>query len=602
MTFTLAQDACGQDARRLACQSLTGHLSIGADMRAPNSAATNVMGTPAVLGPVTRLRSERHVVRSLACGLLAMLLAGCGTTTVSPAACSPGPIPSSVTATVPASAPAGPSMSPTPAPPPSPVAAVRGRDWEWRDVWTENPLGQSPSLTGVIFTGSGFTAWGPTAGGSGLLTSTGNLEGWSQADTGGLFHGMRIIGLASAPAGIVALGTDKAGLVQAWVSSDGSTWKAGPARTGIDGVVHAIVSSGGGIYYAAGTAKGGCDVAIWVSHDGLTWQPSGPLEGARGTCSTGGVGDSPAITLLRDGVAGLVAYGTVPGIGSAFWTSADRVHWTFRPQPSLGGHVAGLAATGSGYIAVGTVGTGGGVVWRSQDGVTWTQAPDQASLAGVALADVLALDDGSLVAVGSDADHAFVAWTSTDGLAWNRAPEPVPSNSGPLGRPDHEISWRLASDGHASTNPTELLVAVGGGSRAMVSPPVTPGLRAGGMTITLSGLVALPGETVAGSCADSADGSGGTDVHIVLADLAHPNPAEVSVNVGRDGKVTGFSLTSDTAQVAVGSGAPFDPSLLTTAAASTPMAGQATFRDLVSSLAPAASGRLAGTVAWHCSW
>ena len=525
----------------------------------------------------------------------------CGPWPAPPGSAEPPPPSTAAGATGPPATPqATPAAAASPASPAPPVA-VRGRDWEWRDVWYQDPQGQSPSLTGVLFTGAGFTAWGPNAsGGSAMVASTSDLSGWGSVGSVGQFAGVRIIGLAWAPAGIVALGSDKAGAVHAWVSADGRSWKAGPARTGIDGTVRAIASSAGGIYYATGTAKGGCDVAIWFSYDGLTWKPSQTLSGARGACSTGGVSNAPAITLVRDGGAGLVAYGTVPGVGSAFWTSPNKVTWTFHPQPSLGGHVAGLAATRFGYIAVGTTTAGGAMVWLSQDGETWTRTPDQASFAGGALDDVLALDDGSFVAVGSDAGHAFAAWTSTDGLIWVRAPEPL-SLSGPLGDADPAMAWGLASDGHASTNPSELLVAVAGGSRAMVSPPTTPGLRTGSLTIELSGLVNLPKETVAGTCADIGDGSGGTEVHILLPDLARPNPAEVSILVGPDGSVTGVSVTTDKLEASLGQGAPIDPLMLATVAASSTASGAATFGNLVNTLAPGVSGRLSGSVAWRCS-
>ncbi len=137
-----------------------------------------------------------------------------------------------------------------------------------------------PSLTGVLFTGEGFTAWGPNSvGGSAIVTSTSDLSGWGQSGSPSQFDGIRFTGTAWAPSGIVALGSDKAGRVHAWVSADRRTWKPGPASTGSDGTVQAIVSSSGR-YYATGTAKGGCDVAIWSSYDGPRWTASEPLSGA----------------------------------------------------------------------------------------------------------------------------------------------------------------------------------------------------------------------------------------------------------------------------------------------------------------------------------
>jgi len=543
------------------------------------------------------------MLRRLTSVLITLLVAGCGTAVLTPGPSTLTSTPSPAPTTSSPSAPASPRATLPPSQVPSRPSAVRGRDWEWRNVWFEDPQGQMPALSGVLFTGEGFTAWGPNAaGGSAIETSASNLSSWGQSGNATQFGGIRLIGLAWAPAGIVALGSDKTGRVHAWVSADGLTWKPGPAKTGIDGTVHAIVSSAGGLYYAAGTAKGGCDVAVWFSYDGLAWKPSQTLSGARGACPTGGASAGSTITLVRDGGAGLVAYGTVPGIGSAFWTSADKVHWTFHPQPTLGGHVAGLAATRSGYIAVGTADNGGATAWMSPDGVNWTRAPDEANFAGAAMSDVLALDDGSLVAVGSDANHAFVAWTSSDGMVWARAPEPLSSTSGLPGPGNRAVQWRLASDGHASTNPSELLVAVEGGSRAMVSPPITLGLRTGSLTIGLSGSVDLPTETVAATCADSEDGTGGTHIHAILADLAKPNPADVSLAVASDGRVTGFGLDMDNLLASWGNGLPLDPSTLTITPGSTPKGGGATFRNLPNELAPTASPLLAGSVTWECSW
>jgi hypothetical protein len=537
------------------------------------------------------------VTRRLAVPAMALVLAACAVTP--PTGSAGTSVAPSATSTIASPRTATPTAVPTAVPLPSPRTATRGVDWEWRDVWFEDPLGRQPSLVGIIFTGAGFTAWGPNSvGGSAIVASSNTLAGWSGVGDPGQFDGVRIIAMAWTPGGIVALGTEKAGVVHAWDSPDGVTWKAGPAKTGIDGTVHALVTSGGGIPYAAGTAKGGCDVAIWF-YDGLVWQPSEPLRGARGTCTTGQTPVSPAITLLRDGAAGLVAYGSVPGIGTAFWTSTDRVHWTFHPQPSLGGHVAGLADTRGGYIAVGDTGTGSAAVWLSRDGATWTAAPDQAALHDATMADVRTLDDGSLVAVGGDPNNAFVAWTSTDGLAWVRAPVPLYSNSGTLGRPSRPLGWVLASDGHSSSNPSELLIAVAGGSRAMVSPPTTPGLRAATLTVTLSGRIERPTGTVAGTCREADDGTGNTALR---ADLGSPGVFSflVHVVVTPDGRITDFRINSDGLSVGVGQGKPIDSSTFTIAPGSTPEHGSATFRNLVDTLSPAGSKLLSGSLAWAC--
>ena len=341
-------------------------------------------------------------------------------------------------------------------------------DWAWGPVWFENPLGLSPSLDGVIFIGTGFLAWGANAEGSATVTSSSDLRSWHGGDTAS-FRGVRIIGMAWAPAGIAALGLDKAGVVHAWRSANGTAWAAGPAQTGIDGTVRTLVSFSG-IYYAAGTARDGCNAAIWTSFDGLRWQPSELPRGAPGTCTTAPTAAAPTIEILREGVA----YGSVPGLGNAFWTSSDRVHWAFHPQPTMAGTITGLGSLGAGYVAVGDTDEANAAVWLSQDGVTWTAVPDQTALHNATLVGVQSLDDGSLVAVGSDPKNAFVSWTSADGLTWVRGPAPLSIDGSTPDRTGRSLSWVLASDGHASSNPSELLIAVAGGSRAMVSPPIRP--------------------------------------------------------------------------------------------------------------------------------
>jgi hypothetical protein len=155
-----------------------------------------------------------------------------------------------------------------------------------------------------------------------------------------------------------------------------------------------------------------------------------------------------------------VAYGSIPGVGNASWTSADGIRWTFHPQPSVGGNIARFTAGGPGYVAVGDAGTPDAAAWTSLDGARWIPVADQSAFHGARMVDVQALADGTLVAVGADIDNRFAAWTSIDGLTWERAPVPVDPSVDP------QPGWSptmLASDGR-------YLVAVGGGSQAWVSP------------------------------------------------------------------------------------------------------------------------------------
>ncbi|MFI5262786.1 MAG: hypothetical protein ACHQZR_09565, partial [Candidatus Limnocylindrales bacterium] len=443
------------------------------------------------------------------------------------------------------------AATPTVTPLPPQRTAIAGVDWELRDVWFENPDGRAPSLEGAIFVGSGFLAWGPNALGSAIVASANGLTSWGQAGSDGQFDGIRIIGMAWAPAGVVALGADKAGGVHAWRSPDGITWTAGPSRTGIDGTVLALISTGVGAYIAAGTAKGGCDVAIWMSHDGFSWSPSGPLAGAHGTCVTGSTVARPAIAALQDGGAGLLAIGFVPGVGNATWTSADRVHWSFHPEPAMRGHVAALVSWRGGYLAVGDTGTGSGAAWTSRDGAAWTPAPDQGALRGASLLDARSLADGTLVAVGADAAGAFTTWTSADGLGWVRGPAALYDGGWlPSGRVTRLV---LATDGHATTNPPEMLLAAAGGSRIWVSPSITLGLRAVTLTITDRGLRFSGVGRCHGADASTNDiPPGGVDVlarWVEPGDVGQSSPyasdgggaRRIDLTVGPDGSVLSFT-------------------------------------------------------------
>ncbi len=526
--------------------------------------------------------------------LIALVLAACSSTQ-SPTPTAPSAAPLS---TMPGSTPTA-SLTGTASPTPSRSTriATRGVDWERVDLWFENSDGRTPSPVGVIFTGAGFVAWGPTQFGSGLLASRSGSNEWAPIGNRGQFDGVRIVAMAAAPFGTVALGIDPKGATRAWRSSDGVTWTAGPRTTGIDGVVRTLVSAGG-TYYAGGTAKDGCDVAIWSSSDGFAWQPSEPLTGATGTCPIGGGAEGPAISLIRNGF-GLVALRSMPDTGSAIWISTDEVRWTFHSLRSLGGSIASVTAGGPGYVAVGATANQDAASWTSPDGATWDRGPDQPSLHGATMVDVRALDDGTLLAVGTDRDNQFVAWTSADGLAWVRQPQALYPSGAP--GPGERVTM-MATDGHATSLPSERLIAVGGGSQAWVSPPITPGLRAATITMGLSGRVDRSASTVQATCSDDESGSGRTRVMAVFPNTqTGPNPYQVSLVVTPTVEVTSFGINSDGLSVNVGQGAPIDPSTFTVEAGSTADDGSITFRGLVDELGSAGARTLSGSLRWACS-
>lgn len=542
----------------------------------------------------------------LAVGLasfLALVSAGCGSTTSSGS--SPSPAHST-------ESPTGSLATPVGTPQPSDRAAAAGTLWERRAVWFENPYGFEPGLNRVIHTGSGFVAWGPTEFGSAVLTQDGS--GWTRSvGDQSTFDGMQINAMAESAAGIVAIGmrdsrfgpdpsapagSDIRGVAHVWRSPDGGlTWEVGPPDSGIDGVVEDVVAYQGG-FIAVGSAKGGCDVGVWLSDDGFRWRSSHGLTGAAGTCVTGEVMVSPGIARVLVGPTGLVAFGSIPGQGSAFWTSSDGADWTFHPQPSIGGGPEGtatllaFAAGGPGYVAVGTPGWPDAAVWTSIDGVTWLRVPDQTAFDGAYMAEVVVLDDERLVAVGQDAVGRFASWTSNDGLSWRRE-QPSPNTGGVPAA--GVLITGLSTDGRR-------VVAVSGGSWEWTSPPISPDFRPAVISLTLSGSVDFQSDKVSGTCDKAEDGS--TDTQVIAAFSApppyRPNDLTAWIFVSPTGELTAFTLSAEGLSVAVGQGASIDPATFTVMPGSTVDQGRVEFRGVINDLDPTAPKPLSGSFEWAC--
>ena len=535
--------------------------------------------------------------------LLVLVSAGCGSTTSSGSSASPAQSRES---------PTGSLATPVVTAQPSDRAAAAGTVWERRAVWFENPEGLEPRLNSVIHTSSGFVAWGPTEFGSAVLTSPDGL-GWARSDSDqAKFDGMLIYAMAESAAGIVAIGihdsrfgpdqsapagSDIRGVAHVWRSTDGGAhWEVGPVNSGIDGLAEDVVGSQGG-FVAVGSAKGGCDVAVWLSNDGFVWQRSLALTGAAGTCVKGEVAVSPSIGRVRVGSTGLVAFGSIPGVGGAFWTSADGVDWTLHPQPSMEGGpgvatLLGFAAGGPGYIAVGTSGWPDAAVWTSIDGGTWLRVPDQTAFDGAFMAEVVVLDDGRLVAVGQDATGQFASWTSDDGLSWRR--EQTSLNPGGVPAAGVLVT-ALATDGRRA-------VAVSGGSWEWTSPPVSAVLRAAEVLLTISSPVDFRPSKVSGTC-DAAD-DGSTDTQVTAAFSAppayRPNDLTAWIAMSPTGALTAFNLSADGLSVAVGQGAPIDPATFTVMPGSTADHGRIDFRGVTNELDLNATKPLAGSFEWTC--
>ena len=86
-----------------------------------------------------------------------------------------------------------------------------------------------------------------------------------------------------------------------------------------------------------------------------------------------------------------------------------------------------VAGADTGFVAVGIDQTADGtateaVTYASTDGRTWRRSPEQASLLGKGLTDVVARPGGGWLAVGAEAGPTVFlgidTWTSPDGLGW----------------------------------------------------------------------------------------------------------------------------------------------------------------------------------------
>jgi hypothetical protein len=129
----------------------------------------------------------------------------------------------------------------------------------------------------------------------------------------------------------------------------------------------------------------------------------------------------------------VVAVGSGPR-GAAAWRSGPDGTWRRAPDdPSIqGGTMTDIVATPSGWVAVGQHGTEA-AAWTSSDGLSWTPATVEAAGAdpdsefGSLMQHVAAGPDG-LVAIGPgrDIESRPAEWASADGRTWTIVSDPIP--------------------------------------------------------------------------------------------------------------------------------------------------------------------------------
>ena len=302
--------------------------------------------------------------------VLAIVVAGCASSTQTPSPSTAPPSPTAATASAaptPTAKPtAAPSTAPSPSAAPSPLAA---------DFTTKAPGSALPAWTGI--------AWEPIAASDPVAT----LTGMAAAPMGGY--------VAWANPVAIDASTSASPL---WSSTDGASWHALPADTlGPAGVVLGIGTVGGNL--VALTLRGGANqcgdnpvpscwtlaapLEAWTSADGATWTAStAPEIATHEDCDGCGV------------TAPSVAFGA-PGV----------IAWT---QGEAGRQLA-----------------------MSMDGTTWTPVPDGALPASMQLSQIGAYS-GGFIAVGDNGKNPARAETATssDGLRWHADLLPVQADPG----------------------------------------------------------------------------------------------------------------------------------------------------------------------------
>lgn len=364
--------------------------------------------------------------------LLAMGLAACGSSSISPpepASGTPPPTTTPVTA-----------GSPSPSP-----YALPSEPWAVAAIAQPSAVTAIPSLApgyqchpchylaeddllGVATTPIGSIAVGveqPPA--VAIAFSTKDGAEWAAVPGFSPTTGSAATAVAANGRRIVIVGLDHDGALS-W-ASDGGAWTQAPRQADL-----LVPYAAGGMTsvaaFGAGFVAGGyrddplhdrSAAAIWRSSDGLTWhldRPASIFAGGRvlGLAARAG-------TIVAVGTDGDPNYGP-----AAVWRWTQAGGWRrghIGPDPS--GAMRAVVATTSGFVAVGLNGHDqGAMAWTSPDGLTWTADPDQPAFHyaqyPVRMQSVVAVP-GGLVAGGWRSDEAkgsAVTWTSTDGgVTWH---------------------------------------------------------------------------------------------------------------------------------------------------------------------------------------
>jgi hypothetical protein len=339
-----------------------------------------------------------------------------------------------------------PSSPPSAASPPGPTSpspepgaggqtlgggSTAGRTFATGLGWVASALGDGADSTivnGVASSPAGFVAVGSSSGGGTAWTSPDGVA-WTAHGIPGATELRRV---ATGPDRTVAVGGD-----QIWISPDGESWRPaahGPAQ-GSDLV---DVAYGNGAFIAIGrTGPGSTYVTLWTSTDGDSWTRLPDSPNLANFCPHAVAAGAFAVVIVGDDCATSPPHAVVA-------SSADLSHWTRQagaPPTYQARSLAAVTASDRRFITGGTVDVPGGpgqAFYSSDDGVTWkrhgTFRPPGAT---ESIRGVTRLGSGYIGVGLRDPQVADLptTWTSADGLTWARGDLlPVPSFADKAGR------------------------------------------------------------------------------------------------------------------------------------------------------------------------
>lgn len=323
-------------------------------------------------------------------GILTVVLAGCGSTTVATPSSHP---PSGAVV---------PSASPSTASPAATSSAQTG----WRVVSTSSTLGPGHLSDVTTFRGS-LVAVGANDAALGRIWSSPDGAAWTSTAGALPLDGMLLSSIAAGDPGLVVVGWSDSDAV-ALFSADGTSWSRQSLPGSHPGSSAMSVAWHGGRFVAVGGGGEPNAAVSWASADGQSWTRVSIIQ----------EGTKASLSSVAAGPGGFVADGMSRGRVTV-WRSTDGVSWTRHELPDASASdPTRLRYTGGRFFLP----TAGGDLWTSTDGLAWTRTTLPGF--GVGAFDVAAIP-GGFVAVGRSSDGSepgVVATTGEDAAEWTVRP------------------------------------------------------------------------------------------------------------------------------------------------------------------------------------